>query len=227
MDFEVLPPESKEAPPQNTLMATASTREAQEVQGAIIVARNCPRDQKKAFDRIVAACQRPKLASEAMYAYKRGKEFVTGPSIRMAEVLAQNWGNLSFGVRQLVSNDAESIMQAYCWDLETNVRQERIFNVKHVRDTKQGSYKLTSERDIYEATANMGARRVRACILGIIPGDVVESAIEQCERTLAGKENLKEGVPKMLEAFKKYEVAAEDIEHYIGKRSLRSAWATS
>ena len=32
--------------------------------------------------------------------------------------------------------------------------------------------------------ANQGARRVRACILGVIPGDVIDSALVQCNATL-------------------------------------------
>lgn len=56
-----------------------------------------------------------------MYQYLRGGTKVTGPSIRLAEVLAQNWGNLSFGVKELEQRDGESIAMAYTWDLETNV----------------------------------------------------------------------------------------------------------
>lgn len=42
---------------------------------------------------------------------------------------------------------------------------------------------LTDSRDIYEATANFGARRMRACILGVIPGDVVDMAVNECKET--------------------------------------------
>ena len=42
----------------------------------------------------------------------------------------------------------------------------------------------TDPRDIYEMVANQGARRLRACILGIIPGDVVGASVEECQKTL-------------------------------------------
>lgn len=74
-------------------------------------------------------------------------------------------------------------MMAYAWDLETNTRVTKIFGVEHKRDTRNGSYALTDSRDIYEATANFGARRMRACILGVIPGDVVDMAVNECKET--------------------------------------------
>ncbi|PWW19485.1 hypothetical protein DFO73_12055 [Cytobacillus oceanisediminis] len=63
---------------------------------------------------------------------------------------------------------------AYAWDLETNVRQEKVFTVKHSRKAKGSITKLDDPRDIYELVANNGARRLRSYILGIIPGDIVE-----------------------------------------------------
>jgi len=61
---------------------------------------------------------------------------------------------------------------------------------------------LEDPRDIYELTANMGARRLRACVLGIVPGDVVESAVDQCERTLTAKADTSpEAMKKMVDAF--------------------------
>lgn len=174
------------------MMAAAQARESQEVQGAIFMAKQFPRDQSKAYQKIQQACKRPTLAAVAQYSYSRGGSKITGPSIRLAETLAQNWGNLQFEVRE-VSRRMDpkrgcgiSVCQAYCWDVETNVRTARTFEVPHWRDTKQGGYAIKEERDIYELVANMGARRLRACILAIIPGDITEGAVEQCKITLRG-----------------------------------------
>lgn len=38
----------------------------------------------------------------------------------------------------------------------------RQFELKHWRTTKNGGYKLTDDRDIYELEANMASRRIRA-----------------------------------------------------------------
>lgn len=199
----------------------AQTRAAQEVQAAIVMAKRFPRDQVGAFNAIIDACKRKSLAAKSQYAYPRGNETVSGPSIRLAEVMAQNWGNLDFGIVETEQRDGESTMCAYCWDQQTNVRQTRIFTVKHERHTKRGSYRLTDPRDIYEMCANQGARRLRACILGVIPGDVVEAAIEQCDKTLAGdtKEPLVDRARKMIKWFEeRYGITAAQVEKRLGHR---------
>lgn len=63
----------------------------------------------------------------------------------------------------------KSIVEAYAWDLETNTRRTTHFEVFHIRDTKQGPKILTEERDIYETIANQASRRMRGCILQLIP----------------------------------------------------------
>ena len=220
----------------------AVQRELAEVQGAVLMARRFPRDPIKAMDRIIQACTRASLAEAGLYSYSRGGTEISGASIRLAEVLAQNWGNLSFGIREVeqrafAGRPGESTMVSYCWDLETNVRDERVFQVKHERHTRSGSSRLTDPRDIYEATANQGARRLRACILAVIPGDVVETAVEQCEATLLAKADTSpEAVAKLVKAFEQFGVTREQIEARIQRRidtirpaqivQLRKTWAS-
>lgn len=193
------------------------SRQAQEVQAAMVVAKRFPRDEQASQNRIIQACTRLSLAESAMYEYPRGGENVTGPSIRLAEVMAQNWGNLDFGITELEQKNGESTVMAYCWDLETNTRQTKIFTVPHVRATKKGSYALTDPRDIYELVANQGARRLRACILGIIPGDVVDAAVSQCEVTLRAEKDLSARISRTIEAFQNdFGVPVQALERVIG-----------
>ena len=198
--------------------ATAS-REMEEVKGAIFLAKQFPRNIFQAEQRILDSCKRTSLAEVAMYQYPRGGTKVSGPSIRLAEVLAQNWGNLSFGVKELEQREGESVAMAYAWDLETNVRQEKVFTVKHSRQAKGTLQKLTDPRDIYELVASSGARRVRACVLGIIPGDIVDKAVVECEQTLKGnnKGPLKDRISNALKAFKEqHRVTQEMVEAKFG-----------
>lgn len=177
-----------EASQQNeTAIAVEQSRAIQEVQGAIVMAKKFPRNETASFAKIIEACKRKNLAESAMYSYPRGSTKVTGPSIRMAETLAKYWGNIQFGIVELSQQKGASEVLAYAWDLETNTRQIKQFTVNHSRYSKAGGVmKLTDPRDIYEMTANQGARRLRACILGVMPSDIIESAIEECEKTLRG-----------------------------------------
>lgn len=196
-----------------------NSREMQEVKAMVFMAKQFPRDENAALQRILKSCERVSLAEKATYEYPRGKEKVNGPSIRLAEAIAQSWGNLDYGVIELERANGESTMMAYAWDLETNVRDRRVFSVPHFRDTKSGGYRLTDARDIYEITANMGARRLRACILGVIPGDVVEAATDKCQETMVASlgDKLEETIKKMIAAFEKeYKVTKAMLEKLIG-----------
>jgi hypothetical protein len=202
--------------PQNALAEATSAREIAEVQAAMAIAKRFPRDPREAMDRILNACTRPTLAEKALYSYSRGGSDITGPSIRLAEAMAQAWGNMQFGIREMSQEAGVSTVEAFAWDIETNTRQSKVFQVSHIRNTKKGSYALTDARDIYENVANNGARRLRACILGVIPGDVTEAAQAQCEETLhANADTSPEGLKKVVAAFEAFGVTKDQIEKRI------------
>jgi hypothetical protein len=196
-----------------------SARAIAEVQAAMVIAKRFPRDEKAAMDRIINACSRAGLAECALYSYARGGTDITGPSIRLAESLAQNWGNIQFGIREIDQRDGESTVEAFAWDLETNTRQIKVFRVPHIRHTKTGTKRLEDPRDIYEMVANNGARRLRACILGVIPGDVIDAAVQQCEvTTMAKADTSPAAMAKLLDAFAPFGVSRAQIEKRIQRR---------
>ena len=213
-----------DAPQERGIESVASamvvSRQAQEVQAAMVVAKRFPRDEQMSMERILRACQRKSLAESAVYEYTRGGTTVTGPSIRLAECMAQNWGNIDFGFIELEQRNGESQVMAYAWDLETNTRQSKIFSVPHMRHTKNGSYPLTDPRDIYEMVANQAARRVRSCVLAVIPGDVIESAVRQCDLTLrsGNEKELPDLIEDMARTFEsEFGVTREQLRAYVGK----------
>jgi hypothetical protein len=194
-------------------------RAVAEVQAAMVIAKRFPRDTVAAIEKIKNACARPRLAEQSMYSFSRGGSDITGPSIRLAEAVAQQWGNVHFSIVERESNSKESLVEAFCWDLETNVRVSKVFTVPHVRHTKQGSRPLTDPRDIYENVANNAARRLRACILEVIPGDVIEEAVAFCQQTLETKCDVgPDAQKKLLGAFRELGVTREQIETRIQRK---------
>lgn len=190
-------------------------RAEQQVQAAFIAAKKFPRDINMSYTRIINNCKRLSLAQQAMYKYPRGGEIVTGPSIRLAEVIAQNYGNLHFGEKEVSRQNGMTLGTAYCWDLETNTRREKEWFTPHEIRLKGGkTKKLSDPRDIYEISANMGSRRLRACILAIVPSDIVEGAVKQCMETLAkgGGEPIEDRVRKIILAFQNLGVSKEMLE---------------
>jgi hypothetical protein len=217
-------------PTSGALATTDQQRAIAEVQAGMMIARMNQRDEMRSMDRILNACTRPTLAESAVYTYSRGGSDISGPSIRLAEAMAQSWGNLSFGIRELEQDSGESTVQAFCWDMETNVRREMTFQVAHTRHTRSGSKRLEDPRDIYEHVANQGARRLRSCILAIIPGDVTEAAVTQCELTMKSQADTSpEALQRMIEAFALFGVTKEQIEKRIQRRleAIRPAQVVS
>jgi hypothetical protein len=205
------------------LIQAESQRAVQEVQAALVIAKQFPRNVKTCLDNILMSCTRPNLAQQAVYSYGRGGTEVTGPSIRLAECIAQNWTNIDFGFRELYRGvdygTGYSEVLAFAWDMETNTRRQLQFRVKHWRDTKSGGYALKDERDIYEAVASQAQRRVRACILAVVPGDITDDAVKQCETTLAANADTSpETQKKIVEEFAKIGITKEQIEKRIQRR---------
>jgi hypothetical protein len=199
-------------------------RENTEVLALAAMAKRFPRDQVAASDRIRNAFTRVTLAEKAQYQFARGGSDISGPSIRAAEAIAQQWGNMSNGWRELsrtVGADGVGVseIEAYCTDYETVNRESIQFYVRHWRDTKQGGYKLKDERDIYELCANQAQRRKRACILAQIPGDVTEMAMEQAAVTLKSTADTSpEAQKKIVEAFAAFGVTKEHIEKRLQRK---------
>jgi hypothetical protein len=200
-------------------VSVAQSREIAEVQAGMVIAQRFPRNEVAAMDRILNACTRPTLAESALYEYARGGTKINGPSIRLAEVIAQNWGHIHMGVRELEQANGESTVEAYAYDVQTGTRDAKVFHVRHWRDTKSGGYKIEDGRDIYELVANVGARRKRACILAVIPGDVVEAAVDACEKTLAIKSEVTpERLKEIAAVFAGFGVSVAAIEKKIQRR---------
>lgn len=201
-------------------VAIEQERAIAEAQGKLVIAKRFPRDQAEAYQRVMDSCSRIGLAEEAIYSFPRGRETVSGPSIRLAEELARCWGNIDYGLRELSRRAGESEMEAYAWDLETNTSTSQKFTVKHVRDTRQGRQDLTDERDIYEIGANQGARRLRARLLAILPPDLVDAAVSRCRATQSGKSEMPmtDRVRALVDGFAGIGVTAALIEKRVGKK---------
>lgn len=202
-----------------------ASHEIAEMQAQIYLAKQFPRDPIQASQDILNACQRSGLANVATYSYQRGGTDVSGPSIRLAEEIARNWGNIECGWNELERTESEAKVRTYAWDKQTNTLKVLIFIVPLYRTSTdkrtkmEKRTKLTSERDIYEHLANHAARRMRNCILALIPGDVVEAAVEQCKQTMITScEITPEGIKKLADSFKSFGVTKEMIEKRIQRK---------
>lgn len=199
---------------------STTAREMARIQGEIFMAKKFPRDVMKALDKIEQECARPTLAKQAVYTYARGGSDIKGPSIRLAEAVARCWGNLRYGFEEVSNNGKESVVRAYAYDVENNQQAERIFTVKLGRYSKRGGFAMADDpRDQYEIVANNASRRVRACILQLIPGDIIDYAVQLCSDTIAKNFKVNEDIiNKLIKAFANYNVTEAMLEKFVQRR---------
>src|SRR5271170_4495797 len=100
----------------NGLVSVEQQRAIAEIQARLIIARANPRDPIRATDSILNDCTRPAHANAAVYQYARGGSDIRGPSIRLAEAMAQRWGNIASGIKEVSRHGEYSECVAYAWD---------------------------------------------------------------------------------------------------------------
>lgn len=187
----------------------------------IKVARNFPRRPSAIKKRVLDACERKSFAEAATYEYPRGGETVKGPSIRLLERIASEWGHLDFGWSEINRNIKEGYSECRAWarDLQSNTKHSKEFVVEHVRNTKYGKKDLDSERDIYEKVANFSVRRMRSCIKALVPSDIIDDAMKVAEQTKVGqaKKSKAEQIESLVAAFNDLGVTADMLSDYIGR----------
>lgn len=203
--------------------AVEQSRAAAEVQAAVVVAQQCPRNIQAAVAEMRESCKQQGLAERAFYRYPKGGQTITGASVHLARELARVWGNVQYGLVEMRRDDdyGQSEMQAFAWDVQTNSRNSSTFIVPHRRDTRNGPQQVTDMRDIYELNTNNGARRVREAIFAILPPWFVEEAKDLCNATLrdGGGKPLAQRIADAIKAFEGLGVTADRIEARFDRES--------
>lgn len=209
------------------MTAVEQARAVAEVQAAVVVAQQVPRNMGAATADMRDACGRLGLANRAFYSVpNRGN----GPSVHLARELARIFGNVQYGVHELRRDDAAGIseVQAFAWDVEKNVRSTRTLIIPHARmkkvNGKQVRDPLSDLADVYLNNQNIGARAVRECIFTVLPAWFVDEAVDLCRGTLQNGEGkpLAQRVDEAVKAFASIGIKVAQLEESVGKK--RSSW---
>lgn len=211
------------------MTAVEQARAVAEVQAAVVVAQQVPRDMGRARAEMRDACGQLGLANRAFYSVpNRG----SGPTVHLMRELARIFGNVQYGVHELRRDDDAhaSEVQAFAWDVERNTRSTRTLIIPHARMVKpKGAAKayrdpLTDLGDIYLNNQNIGARAVRECIATILPVSFTDEAQDLCRATLENGEgkSIEERIDEMVRGFAAIEVTVAQLEAKIGRK--RGSW---
>jgi hypothetical protein len=182
-----------------------------ELDTQITTARTYPRSLKGAIDNIMSlATLDEQTAADCMYAMPRGGKPIRGPSIRLAEIIAQQWGNCRVEARVIQTDRVNKVITAEgtFHDLETNSAMRSVVQ-RRISD-KRG--RLFND-DMIVVTGNAACSIARRnAVLAGVPKAVWRKAYEASEQVVAGDiKTLATRREAAIKAFGTYGVKPEQV----------------
>ena len=148
----------------------------------ISTAKAYPRNVTRATQNSIAiATMDVETAQTCTYSVPRGGKAVTGPSVHMAKILAQNWGNLRVEAKVVEVGQTQITSEAVCFDLENNLAIKT--QVKRSIIGKKGRF----NDDMITVTGNAAnAIALRNAIFAVIPRGVVDKVYNSAKAKITG-----------------------------------------
>lgn len=149
----------------------------------VVTAKEYPRDIVKARNNsIVIATMDKKTAEACGYALPRGGKTIQGPSVHLAKIIAQNWGNIRVEAKVVDITSTQVVSQAVCFDLESN------YAVKiEVRRSIVDKYGKRFKDDMITVTGNAAnAISYRNAVFSVVPKQIVDSVFQETKNLLTG-----------------------------------------
>ena len=187
----------------------------------ISTAKAYPRSIKKALDNsMIIVTMDEETASSCTYSLPRGGKSVTGPTVHLAKILAQNWGNLRIEAKVVAIESKHITSQAIAFDLENNLAIK--VEVKRSIMTKNGRM----NDDMITVTGNAAnAIALRNAVLSVIPKAIVDKVYSEAKKKITGdvsdKTKLMAKRKQVFEALKEtYSLTEQEILFAIGKAAI-------
>lgn len=230
------------APGALPAVETASTAVAAQARASVearyLVALKNPRSWDLVRVRILNSCKRPAFAEGARYSKPIGGQSVVGPSIRFAEEALRAMGNVYVESMVIFDDDERRIVRITGTDLEANLSYHTdllILKTVERSSVREGQAVVSTRMNtrgkkvyIIEATdddllvkqAAMTSKAVRTIGLRLLPGDILEEAMNLVAETLM-KEGAKDpdsARKRICDAFFDLGVDPLALEDYLGHK---------
>ena len=187
----------------------------------IATAKNYPRNVQRAISNSIAIVTLDsETASTCTYSLPRGGKPITGPTVHLAKILAQNWGNLRVEAKVISVDKTQITSQAIAFDLENNLAIK--VEVKRSIVGKLGRF----SEDMIVVTGNAAnAIALRNAILAVIPRGIVDKVYREATRTITGdlsdETKLIAKRKKVFDGFANtYGVTEREVLNAIGKAAI-------
>jgi hypothetical protein len=148
----------------------------------IVTAKKYPRNIMRATSNAIAIVTMDmETAKVCTYSVPRGGKSITGPSVHLAKILLQQWGNLRVEAKVVETTDRQLTSEAVCFDLETNIAVK--VQVKRSIMTRSG--RMTD--DMITVTGNAAnSIALRNAVYNVIPRGVVDKVYDSAKKMITG-----------------------------------------
>ena len=225
------------APLAETATTAAAAQAKAAVESRYIVAWRNPRSEDAVRGKLLRECRRPRFAGAAEYEKPvGGGKTIKGPSIRFAEAAIRCMGNMLPESAAIYDDDDKRIVRVAVTDLEANVTHTKDIVVtktverRYLRKDQEAlssrtnsSGKVThtvraSEDDLLNKEGALISKAMRTCALRLIPGDLVDEAMDLCRATAADAtaKDPDAARKELADGFAQLNVTATDLETYLG-----------
>lgn len=188
----------------------------------ISTARAYPRNIKKATENALAIITMDKeTAATCTYAVPRGGKSITGPSVHLAKILVQQWGNMRVEAKVVDIGPEQITSQAVAFDLESNLAI-KVEVKRSIMSKSSGRFNA----DMITVTGNAAnSIALRNAILAVIPKAVVDRAYKAAQQTIIGdvsdETKLIARRKQVVDSLRDtYNVKEEEILAAVGKASV-------
>lgn len=192
----------------------------------IATAKKYPRNLSRVKENSIAIITLDKsIAEQCRYALPRGGKTLSGPSVHLARIIAQQYGNIRVDSRVKQITEKQVISEAVCFDLETNYAVK--VEVRRSIIGKTGRY----NDDMITVTGNAAsAIAYRNAVLSVIPKGLTDvcynSAMQVITGDLSDENKIIAKRNDIISRIKTaYNVTEEQILKAIGLRSINQVKA--
>lgn len=187
----------------------------------VSTAKMYPRNMTRVKNNAVAlATMDEATAQSCSYALPRAGKPITGASVHLARILAQQYGNLRAEAKVVEITDRQVVSRATAWDLENNYAVA--FEVRRSIIGKYGRY----TDDMITVTGNAAnAIAYRNAVLAIIPKGITDSAYKAAQELITGdlsdETKLIARRKKALDYFKdEWGISEAEVLKLLGKHTI-------
>lgn len=215
------------APTPAQLVASLDRAERANIDIQVSTAKQYPRSISRCANNAVAIATMDKdTAQSCGYALPRGGKPITGPSVHLAKIIAQQYGNLRAEAKVVEITDKQVVSRGTAWDLENNYAVS--FEVRRSIVGKNGN---RFSDDMITVTGNAAnSIAYRNAIFGIVPKSITDKAYKAAQHLITGDLSDEEKLIKRRDGAIKhftdtYGITEEEVIKLCGKHTVNQIQA--